>query len=120
MAVYILIGASAAYAAVVGAKKEGLVEYIGAQKDIFLTGKASSVISLETLSGQQGLYAMGPIDGFDGEITIFDSKPYITQVRGNDYVLDSTFKHGAFFLVWTNQSKWTDVPVPSAVKGAAT
>jgi acetolactate decarboxylase len=106
-----------AYAAVVGSKKEGLVEYIGAQKDIFTTGKASSVISLETLSGQQGLYAMGPIDGLDGEITIFDSKPYITQVRGADYVLDTTLKHGAFFLVWTNQSTWTDVPVPNTVKG---
>jgi acetolactate decarboxylase len=113
----LLMALATVYAAVVGSKKEGLVEFIGAQKNIFTTGKASSVISLETLSGQQGLYAMGPIDGFDGEITIFDSKPYITQVRGNDYVLDTTFRHGAFFLVWTNQSRWTDVPVPNTVKG---
>ena len=106
-----------AYAAIVGSKKEGLVEYVGAQKDIFLTGKADSVISLETLTGQQGLYAMGPVDGLDGEITIFDSKPYITQVRGADYVMDSTLKHGAFFFVWTNQSTWRDIPVPGTVKG---
>jgi acetolactate decarboxylase len=117
MVVFLLMALVTAYAAVAGAKKEGFVEFIGAQKDIFTTGKASSVISLETLSGQQGLYAMGPIDGLDGEITIFDSKPYITQVRGADYVLDTTLKHGAFFLVWTSQSKWTDVPVPNTVKG---
>jgi acetolactate decarboxylase len=60
---------------------------------------------------------MGPIDGLDGEITIFDSKPYITQVRGNDYTLDKTFKHGAFFLVWTEQTNWIDVPLPATVKG---
>jgi acetolactate decarboxylase len=106
-----------AYAAIVGARKEGLVEYVGAQKDIFVSGKASSVVSLEDLAGRKGLYAMGPIDGLDGEITIFDSKPYITQVRGNDYTLDKTFKHGAFFLVWTEQANWIDVPLPATVRG---
>src|ERR1700757_4285975 len=95
-----------AYAAITGSKKEGLVEYVGAQKTIFTTGKAESVVSLEDLAGRKTLYAMGPIDGLDGEITIFDSKPSITKVRGKDYVVDNTFKHGAFFLVWTEQSKW--------------
>ncbi len=112
----LLIGV-AAYAAIVGAKKEGLVEYIGAQKDIFKSGKATSVVNLEDLADRKGLYAMGPIDGLDGEITIFDSKPYITQVRGNGYTLDKTFKHGAFFLVWTEQVNWVDVPLPATVKG---
>lgn len=106
-----------AYAAIVGAKKEGLVEYVGAQKEIFKTGKAASVVTLEDLADRKGLYAMGPIDGLDGEITIFDSKPYITQVRGNDYTLDKTFKHGAFFLVWTEQANWIDMPLPATVKG---
>jgi acetolactate decarboxylase len=107
-----------AYAAIVGAKKEGPVEYVGAQKEIFKTGKATSVVSLEDLAGKKGLYAMGPVDGLDGEITIFDSKPYITKVRGNDYTVDKTFKHGAFFLVWSEQTKnWSDVQVPAKVKG---
>jgi acetolactate decarboxylase len=108
---------AAAYAAIVGSKKEGLVEYVGAQKTIFATGKAESVVSLEDLADRKGLYAMGPIDGLDGEITIFDSKPYITKVRGKDFVMDNTLKHGAFFLVWSEQTKWKDVSVPAAVKG---
>jgi acetolactate decarboxylase len=116
-AVVLLLIVVTAYAAIVGAKKEGLVEYVGAQKDIFVSGKASSVVSLEDMEGRKGLYAMGPIDGLDGEITIFDSKPYITQVRGNDYTLDKTFKHGAFFLVWAEQANWIDVPLPATVKG---
>lgn len=118
-AITILVGlVVTAYAAIVGSKVEGLVEYIGAQKDIFASGKAASVVSLEELAGRQGLYAVGPIDGLDGEITIFDSKPYITQVRGADYVLDTTLKHGAIFLVWSEQTKWQeDVPLPNTVKG---
>lgn len=105
------------YAAVRGAKREGLVEYVGAQKDIFVSGKAASVISLEELAGRKGLYAMGPVDGLNGEITIFDSKPYITKVRGKDMVMDNTLRHGAFFLVWTEQTQWRDIPVPATVKG---
>src|SRR5512147_254988 len=109
-AVAILSMVLSAFAAIVGSKKEGLVEYVGAQKTIFSTGKAESVVSLEDLAGRKGLYAMGPVDGLDGEITIFDSKPSITKVRGKDYVVDNTFRHGAFFLVWAEQSKWQDVP----------
>jgi acetolactate decarboxylase len=97
--------------------KEGLIEYIGTQKDIFKTGKATSVISLESLANRPGLFAVGPIEGLDGEITIFDSKPYITKVRGKDYIVDNTLKHGAFFLVWTEQTKWQDITVPATVKG---
>ena len=116
MSILALIVATA-YAAIVGSKKEGLVEYVGAQKDVFVTGKAASVVSLDGLSGQKGLYAVGPIDGFGGEITVFDSKPYITKVSGNDYVAENTWKHGAFFLVWTEQAKWQDTPIPATVKG---
>lgn len=95
---------SAAFAAIVGSKKEGLVEFVGSQKQIFVSGKAASVVSLEDLAGRKGLYAMGPVEGLDGEITIFDSKPYITKVRGSESTMDNTLKHGAFFLVWTEQS----------------
>lgn len=109
----------AAYAAISGSKKEGLVEFVGAQKTIFATGKAASVLSLEELAGRKNLYAMGPIDGLDGEITIFDSKPYITKVRGSEMTMDTTLKHGAIFLVWTEQTTWKDMPVPSSVKGYA-
>jgi acetolactate decarboxylase len=105
-----------AFAAIVGAKKEGQIEYIGAQKEIFKTGKASSVLSLEELAGRKGLFAIGPVEGLDGEITIFDSKPYITKVRGADYQVDQTLKHGAIFLVWTEQTKWRDITVPPSVK----
>lgn len=119
VAVVVLAGiVVTAYAAIVGSKKEGLVEYVGAQKDVFASGKAASVVSLEDLTERKGLYAVGPVDGLDGEITIFDSKPYITQVRGTDYVLDTTLKHGAFFLVWSEQTKWQDdIPVPKTLKG---
>lgn len=112
----VCVSAVAGTAFAVNSIKEGLIEYIGEQRNIFKTGKADSVVSLESLADRQGLFAVGPVDGLDGEITIFDSKPYITKVRGNDFTVDHSYKYGAFFLVWTEQTKWLDVPVPNSVK----
>jgi acetolactate decarboxylase len=107
--------------AVPGAERAGSVSYIGAQSEIFRTGRATAKISLRELSGISHLYALGPVEGFDGEITIFDSEPYVSQVRGADsaYVVDRTLDHAAFFLVWTRMREWEDVPVPLSVSSYA-
>jgi len=97
--------------------KDGLIEYIGTQREIFKTGKATSVISLESFAKHSALYAVGPVEGLDGEITIFNSKPYVTKVRDHEFTMDNTLNHGAFFLVWTEQTKWQDVTVPQTVRG---
>jgi len=109
------LAASAALA--FAATKEGLVEYIGAQKQIFATGKAEPVIHLSELADRKNLFAIGPVEGLDGEITIFDSKANVSQVRGDDYQVDHSFNHGAIFLVWSEQEKWSrEIAVPETVQ----
>lgn len=98
--------------------KEGLIEFVGSQKNIFTTGKAEGVMPLSSMSAiKKGLYAVGPVEGLDGEITIFDSKPYITRVSGTGYTLDNSLNYGAIFLVWIEQDKWQDITVPATIKG---
>jgi acetolactate decarboxylase len=96
--------------------KECLIEYIGAQKDIFTKGKAERVMSLKSLAGRPGLYGIGPVEGLDGEITIFDGKPYVSKVRQNGKVVEQSHDHGAFFMVWTEQAHWQGITIPEAVK----
>jgi len=116
-AIFVLcVVVAACAAAVINSNKEGFVEYIGAQKKIFVTGKAERVISLKSLEDRDNLFAIGPVEGLDGEITIFNSKPYISKVRGNDYEVDHTLDYGAFFLVWSEQSEWKNVSIPNSVK----
>jgi len=97
--------------------REGLVEFAGAQKDIFATGKAERVMGLQELAGTKNLFAIGPVEGLDGEITIFNSQPYISQVRGNDFEVHNSFDYGAIFLVWSAQAEWRDIAIPETVKG---
>ena len=95
---------------------DGQVFYGGAQKTIFETGKAEGVVPIERMSGAQGAYGLGAYEGLDGEITVFEGKPYVTQVRGKDLVLASPDHGKAIFGAWTQQTQWRDVPIPASVK----
>jgi len=95
--------------------KDGLVEYIGAQRNMFETGKAEGVLNLKFFQGKDNIYAVGPAALLDGEITLLSSKPYVSKVRGNDYHVDNTLNHDALFLVWSQVPRWKDIPVPESV-----
>jgi acetolactate decarboxylase len=113
---FVLCAAAACAAGLVASNKAGLVEYAGAQKEIVASGRTQSVMDLKSLARRRGLYAVGAVEGLDGEITIFDSKPYISKVRGETFTVDDSFDHGAIFIVWSEQSNWRDIPIPNTVK----
>jgi len=95
--------------------KDGLVEYIGAQKNMFETGKAEGVLNLKFFQGKENMYAVGPAALLNGEITILNSKPYVAKVRENDYHVDNTLSHDALFIVWAQVPRWKDIPVTESV-----
>jgi acetolactate decarboxylase len=117
---YALVGAVAVAAcatATFPAAKEGLVEYFGSQKTIFATGRAEGRVPLAAMSGANASYGVGAYAGLDGEITVFDGKPYVTQVRGSGYTMDNSQNGSAIFSVWTKNTQWRDEPVPAEVTG---
>jgi acetolactate decarboxylase len=97
--------------------REGLVRFMGAQNKIFQTGKADGALPLRSLQDGKDLYAVGPAKGLDGEITILNSRPYITKVHGAGYTVEHSWDDNAIFLVWTHQEKWQDVAIPENVTG---
>lgn len=117
MIILVAIAATACTKAVtVPAIKEGLVEYYGSQKTIFDTGKAEGRIPIAAMSGSNGVYGVGAYEGLDGEITIFEGKPYVTKVRGDGFIMDNSTNGEAIFAVWTKNTQWRDEPVPADVK----
>lgn len=96
--------------------KEGLVEHIGAQKNIMATGKAEGVMELKFFEGKDNIYAVGPAAGLDGEITICNSRPYVSKARGNDYDVDNTLNHDALFLVWSQIPRWKNTVIKDSIK----
>lgn len=102
--------------AVVQSTKEGLVEYAGAQKKIFSTGKAEQAVSVADMAAGADSYGVGAVAGLDGEITVFKGKPYVTKVRGDDFTLDHGHDHGAVFAVWTRQPNWREEHIPAETR----
>ncbi len=97
--------------------KAGLVEYAGAQKTIFETGKAEQTVSIATMTACPGASGVGAVAGLDGEITVYQGRPYITKIRGDNFKVLEGQDQGAVFAVWTCQSKWREETIPSDVKG---
>ncbi|MBI4753998.1 MAG: hypothetical protein HY778_00930 [Betaproteobacteria bacterium] len=116
---YAIAGAAAVAAcatATIPAVKEGLVEHYGAQKTIFETGKAEGRVPLAAMSGANAAYGVGAYAGLDGEIAVFEGKPYVTKVRGNGFTMDHSQDGAAIFSAWTKNTQWRDEPVPAEVK----
>lgn len=102
--------------ATIPAVREGLVEYYGSQKTIFDTGKAEGRVPLTAMSGANGVFGVGAVAGLDGEITVYEGKPYVTKVRGSGFTMDHGHDHAAIFAVWTKNTQWRDEPLPESVK----
>ena len=64
-------------------------------------------MALEALSSATHLYALGPLEGLRGEVSIFDSTPLIARIRDNAIATESTWKARACFLVWADVSAWS-------------
>lgn len=98
------------------ASKDGLVEYFGRQADIVAKGQAEGQVPIAAMSGSNGAYGVGAYAGLNGEITIYEGKPFVTQVRGNGYVMSHADTGAAIFAAWTKNREWRDEPVPAEVK----
>jgi acetolactate decarboxylase len=99
-----------------GAARSGMLNYVGEQRQILKTGRAGGTLSLDELADVRNLYALGPVEGLDGEITIIDGEPYVSKVRGkSSFVVERTLNHRAIFLVWAQVKDWDNICVPQSV-----
>lgn len=96
-------------------QSDGLVNYAGRQADIVGQNSISGLVPVDAMSGSNGMYGLGAYEGLDGEITIFEGRPYITQVRGDSIVMRHDTDASAIFAAWTTNDTWRDVPIPPDV-----
>ena len=80
-------------------------------------GNLGPTIALDSLSEIPHLYAIGPISGLRGEITIYDSDVSIATIRGDAPHVTSTMDEKAIFLVWASADEWTTVRIPRSLTG---
>ncbi len=90
------------------------VQSAGALHNV-MSGKLEAAISLSELKDIPNLYALGPVEGLKGEIQIFNSKPYVSQVSPNQLDIDTTFGAKAAMLVYAQVPEWQEISIPKAI-----
>lgn len=98
------------------AKPSFAVEYRGAMREMFANGNIGGNISLTEFRGKPHLYAVAPLEGLRGEITIWDGTPYVSFVRSNSVAVEKSWDAKAIFMVWAEVAGWREIPVPENVK----
>jgi hypothetical protein len=90
------------------------VKWVGAQRDV-LQGDISGHVTLISFSHLQHLYALGPVERLQGEVSIFDSVPTISRITNNALKIETNFSVSACFLVYAQVSAWRQVTLQDAI-----
>jgi acetolactate decarboxylase len=91
------------------------VHHIGEMRKVMREGNLAASIDLSTLAKKKHLYALGPLEGLRGEVTIWDSIPSISRIESTKVVTSDNFQNKACFLVYAFVEKWKEVPIPGDV-----
>jgi acetolactate decarboxylase len=90
----------------------GKVHYVGNISNLLEKSQIAPQIQLNSLKNKKNLYAIGIGSYLKGEIQIFNSNPKNTFVKNGLITLESTYNHGASFLVYTQVKEWKEFKVP--------
>ena len=93
------------------------VRYVGNRQAIMKRRDLSGRIALDSLAGVDHLYALGPVNGLRGEVTIYDGLPSITTLIDDAPQVSTAMDTQAIFLVYGAASEWTEVSVPESITG---
>lgn len=96
--------------------KQPEVHVYGALKNIMHKGDLSSKFSLNDLSGEEHVYALGAVENLKGEILIWDGKPYVSSKQGDSIAVDTTWDHEATVLVYSQVSDWYEIWIPGTIR----
>ena len=94
------------------------VRWVGAQRDV-LAGGIGGLVDLRTLAGRPHLYALGPLEGCRGEVSVFAGVSSIATVAGGRPVVAIGFGYRACFLVYSEVPAWREEPLDDGLADGA-
>jgi len=71
--------------------------------------------TLNNIKNKTSLYGIGLVQNLQGEILIFNSKPYISYMKNKKIKIDNSFNKKASFLIYANIPKWVSFKVPNTI-----
>jgi acetolactate decarboxylase len=91
----------------------GEVKWTGEMRKVMRDGDLSGAVNLDALAKWPHLYALGPLEGLRGEVTIWDGKPSIAFHSDGKASISEKFEGKACFLVYAQVPAWQDFELPA-------
>lgn len=99
-------------------QKNYWVKNAGSRLKIINEGDFSTTISLDTLTEISDLFAIGPIEGLKGEITVYNGEISVATIDNNKAKFTSTASGvNAIFMVYGSSLKWKEITIEKTLSG---
>ncbi len=95
------------------------VRWSGELRNVMMKGDLKGTVDLKALNKLPHVYAVGALEGLQGEVTILDNSARIARVRDGKVVVDHTAQGKACVLVYAQVKHWKDVPLPNSIRSLA-
>ncbi|MCB0569085.1 MAG: acetolactate decarboxylase [Phaeodactylibacter sp.] len=93
---------------------------VGAMRDAMWKGQVYGRISLDTITGRQHLYGLGPVEYLAGELMIMDGQCYrSTVVTDSTMRVEEVQQVKAPFFAYTHIDNWTAHDLPGGIRDIA-
>jgi acetolactate decarboxylase len=91
------------------------LSWTGKMMTVHRDGDASPRMDLDALAPKTASFAIGPLSGLRGEITVVDGEVYITRIVDGKEHVEQIWDHQAPFLVYGRVEEWKEVEMPKHI-----
>jgi acetolactate decarboxylase len=105
-----------AEAMITGASESGGVRWVGEMHKAVHEGDTGGKVALASLLATPHLFAIGPVAGLRGEITVIDGAPSIGLVGEEGPLVSARAEVDAAFLVWAREPRWVRLVIPESIR----
>jgi acetolactate decarboxylase len=96
----------------------GEVRWVGEQRKVVRDGDLTGHVDLAGIADRAHLYALGPLEGLKGEVTVWDGKASLARWEAGRVVTTGQFLGKACFLVYAQVPRWADSELPAGLDKA--
>jgi acetolactate decarboxylase len=102
--------------ATAGAQTNAEVHVLGQMRRMFTEHDLGPHVELAALTKNPHLYALGPVAGLQGEITVLDGEVFVSVVVGGKPTLTLDTNVSSIFLVYASVPAWESSELPPSVR----
>lgn len=95
------------------------VRWSGELKNMMMKGDVSGTIDLAAIAKVPHMYAVGALEGLQGEVTLIDGAATLVSVRDGKQTISQTPQGKASVLVYAQVKQWKKISLPKSIESLA-